>query len=240
MISAIVVYNNKKIAVADAAFCPVRALRTASWSSVTAPTTSAVATMATRQPLSRSAGRCSNTVLSFSAGGGKNETVTSSSLAKNTPLLEDLVGMLIAFQLLGLVNAVNAPDFYRNGGWLQPPLSSILDEDHGSSSTLASVAGRFALNAIVWILAAVSAPTELKTPYQNRRQDKNNNNDTLFSGSELGILLGWFCLLRVLAAFSIASVTQQEPPAFEMILQECYFVGLGIVTTRFLVERSRR
>jgi hypothetical protein len=230
MISA--VYKYKKTAAVVDAFCPL--LRTTThWTSATA---------VVRHPLSRS-GRCS-TFLSLSAG-GKNETapssLSSSFVEDMIPLqviAQDLVGLLIAFQLLGLVDAVNAPDFLPNGGWLQPPPPSM------DTSTFPSLAGRFALNAIVWISAVMTstaAPTTAMTPLKNRRcdEEKDNGDITIF-GSALGLLLGWFCLLRVLAALVIPDLMQQDAVAFEMILQDCYFVGLGIVTTRFLVERSRR
>jgi len=152
----------------------------------------------------------------------RGESDTSTVLVPDVGLLvADLFGLAIIFQLLGLLDAINMPDFLPRGGWLQP-LPSI------SESTLGVLIQRYALNSIVWIVAAVASKG-----YQG---DAVSSVDKAI-GTALKVLLiyslGRVGLEVAMAAYQ-GSFTDTEVME---ALRECYFVALVMTTTRYLIHK---
>lgn len=151
-----------------------------------------------------------------------DESDSSNELVPDVGLLvADLLGLAIAFQLLGLLDAINTPDFVSKGGWFQP-LPSV------SESTLGVLIQRYALNSILWIVAAVAS--------------KGYQGDAISSvgkaiGTALKVLLiyslGRVGLELAMAAYQ-GSFTETE--VWEA-LRECYFVALVMTTTRYLIHK---
>mmetsp|Transcript_35904 Transcript_35904/g.74661 ORF Transcript_35904/g.74661 Transcript_35904/m.74661 type:complete len:210 (+) Transcript_35904:54-683(+) len=124
-------------------------------------------------------------------------------------LVGDLVALLVSFEIKGLVDATNAPDFIAKGGWLRapPPMSE---------STLPLLLERFSVNGILWIVAGVAVAA-----FDNTQ--KVDNNSTLLS-------FGAFLLLRCLLAAALGSEVYD-------VLLEAYYVGLAIGGLRFIQKQ---
>ena len=87
----------------------------------------------------------------------KNEDDSSSTRIRPQPPLNDpklcvsdFLALLLASQLIGLLEVVNDPEFIRNGGWFQsiPAVPSTLDE----------LVQRISTFAILWAAASSSSP----------------------------------------------------------------------------------
>lgn len=129
----------------------------------------------------------------------------------------DMFAILIASQLMGLLDVLNDPEFARNGGWFQP-IPAV-------PSTLGILAERVALNGALWF------------PSSFVRVSLSTKKDTEQAGSD------WFLdALPTLILFStfrvaIGIAVLHDEAALLHSLRDCYFVGLATVSFRFLFQR---
>jgi hypothetical protein len=171
-----------------------------------------------------------------------------------TLLVPDLLGVAVACELLGLLDAVNEPSFLQNGGWLQSA--------GGVPTTLPLLISRFSTNSVFWIAScfAISKYTSGKENdgvISNDNDSKSNTKDTsnaMASGqSAVGYALrigALFCILRIALTLAVAvavavatagatgwdSSTTATIDALLGVLRECYVVVLVTAATRYVVQ----
>lgn len=126
-------------------------------------------------------------------------------------LVGDLLGVLIACQLLGLLDAVNDPTFEEKGGWLQPILGAA------PFSTLPLLVERVSENSILWIASGLLASTF----------DRFEGKLLLHKAGETLLV---FVALH--AVWSIASSTTLD---LGELLRECYVIALTTTTARYIL-----
>ena len=136
-------------------------------------------------------------------------------------LVGDIVSMLLTCQLLGLVDVLNTPEFWMNGGFVQP-----VDLSPNGLSTLSTLVRRDSMMSISWILSAI----------------KNNAyflgtvvDDITAIKCSLTIFTD-YCSLLIIFALSIAFATNAPVDAVE-ILRQSYFTLLILCTFRVIYGR---
>jgi hypothetical protein len=148
-----------------------------------------------------------------------NDWSSRSRIEDKGLLVADLVAIVIASQLMGLLDVLNDPDFVRNGGWLQP-IRAV-------PSTLNVLVERISTLSLVWIVAALLGR-------KDSFSSDGVSDDVATVQKALGMVLN-FGALRLLVAFAVAAATQGgDLDYFGEVLRECYFVGLAIPGFRFL------
>ena len=71
-------------------------------------------------------------------------------------IVPDILGIVVAFEFLGIVDDMNAPDFIQKGGWIAP----IRVEDLSAVPILIE---RISTNSVFWLLALLSTNKALFT-----------------------------------------------------------------------------
>jgi hypothetical protein len=137
-------------------------------------------------------------------------------------LVGDIVAIVLASQLMGLLDVVNDPDFARNGGWFQPV--------PGVPSTLGVLIERISTLSLVWILSALS--------------EENSFSYTAVESEKISILIAFiivfnFVALRLLLGWTLAFATNADFN-FGILLRDCYFVALLLPGFRFLYSQYVR
>jgi hypothetical protein len=117
-------------------------------------------------------------------------------------LVPDLLGVAVACELLGLLDAVNEPTFLQQGGWLQ-------SVGGGVPTTLPLLVSRFSTNSVFWIMACsclgISKP---KSNNSSNSKDTTKLNAMASGPSAVGYALKIgtvFCVLRILLAVALAA-----------------------------------
>ena len=134
-------------------------------------------------------------------------------------LLCDTFAILIASQMIGLLDVVNDAEFVRNGGWLQP-IPAV-------PSTLGSLVRRIALLSCLWFPPSLLRVTGNKDGMDLDPQD--GMTDTLYS-----VLL--FAILRLGVAFFMNEIPLQEMELLNA-LRDCYMVALTTMSFRYLYRQ---
>ena len=135
----------------------------------------------------------------------------------------DLFAILIASQLLGLLDVINDPEFSRNGGWLQPIPAM--------PSTLNALIEKTALLSLIWFpLSTIRIPSFTTNP--ENASDSNGLDEALKT-------VTLFCVFRLGAAAAISSISSVDFDGFD-VLRDCYLVGLATVSFRFLYSQYIR
>lgn len=138
----------------------------------------------------------------------------------------DLVAILIASQLMGLVDAVNDPDFSRNGGWLQP-IPAV-------PSTLNALIEKISVVGLFWF---PSSMIRLQVPSSSSTfsPDESVVNDL----GEVLPTVALFCIFRIGVAVILSNISHVDFDLFPAI-RDCYFVGLATISFRFLYSQYFR
>jgi hypothetical protein len=136
---------------------------------------------------------------------------------EGTILVADLFAIVTACQLLGLQDAVDNPDFFKNGGWLQPITWP---------STISTLITRISESALVWILAAIAGRA-----YNERAMESSTVAVT--TAVKTAVLFGITRLL--LAALVSTSTIHMRGWDGTEILRECYFVAVATIGARYSV-----
>jgi len=143
---------------------------------------------------------------------------TSSLLIQDPRLLAgDVVSIALASQLLGLVDVLNDPTFWQQGGWLQPISTT--------ESTLPILVQRDSILSICWLIAALGW--------------KGYNDD---NGSDLQRtvqIAAGFCVLRVALGFAVSLLGHADFVLWD-IVRQCYFTIILVGTFRFLYSQYIR
>lgn len=137
-------------------------------------------------------------------------------------LVGDVFAIVLASQLMGLLDAVNAPDFARNGGWSQP-LPSV-------PSTLGVLVERISTLSVIWIFSALSEEDSFSFAAV-----ENEKNAVLMA---LSIAVN-FAALRFLLGGAVAFSTHTD---FNIGIQlrDCYFVVLLLPAFRYFYSQYVR
>jgi hypothetical protein len=179
----------------------------------------------------------STTVLAMSFNSTKNEQHPSSTsyspvsfqVEEQGIIACDMFAIVIACQLMGLVDIVNDPEFSRSGGWLQPiPLIP---------STLGILVQRIVLFAFIWIpLSFIRLPTMALMDDASKAKVREQFDDPQ-PGIRLAIQTAvLFSVARIAMAVAISPMSLSHLDAIDT-LRDCYFVTLTTVSFRFVYRQ---
>ncbi len=142
----------------------------------------------------------------------------SFSVSDQGQLTCDMCAILIASQLIGLLDVVNDPVFLRNGGWLQP-IPAV-------PSTLDSLIQRVALISCIWFPLSI-----FRLPFvQNASNFVEKDRVWLV---EVAFTFLLFSVLRFGIASTMSFFSGQDIDTLH-ILRDCYLVGLTATSFRLL------
>lgn len=148
-------------------------------------------------------------------------TEESSLLIQDSTLLVvDVISIALASQLLGLADTLNDPEFWQQGGWLQPISTT--------ESTLPTLVQRDSILTICWLLAA------LTWKGYNNKEDESTDEVQLI----LQIATS-FCALRVALGFVVSMLGHADFGVWDSIRQ-CYFTIILVGSFRFLYSQYIR
>jgi len=164
--------------------------------------------------------------------------------------VSDFLAMVLASQLIGLLNIVNNPEWIRKGGWFQPI---------GMPSTLDDLVLRISYFSIVWAVAATSVIFYTKTmtasalngTSTNVEQNSSDRNDISVILIRNIQTLAVFGILQIVAngiifglgdAIGLTNndgllVDGTSAIPWLDVLRNCYYVGLSTSGLRFLYGR---
>ena len=131
-------------------------------------------------------------------------------------LTADLFAIVIASQLIGLLDIVNDPEWIKNGGWFQPISTT--------PKTLDVLVQRISTLSVTWLLASLVRADSFS--YSAIANDEDSIQ------TALKIVLN-FTVLRLIFAFVLAGATNGDLQLAQ-VLRECYFVALAVPGLRFL------
>ena len=131
-------------------------------------------------------------------------------------LVGDVVSIALASQLLGLVDVLNDPSFWQQGGWFQPMSTT--------QSTLPVMVQRDSVLTICWLLSALG----LKG-YNDSETDTSTLVQTAVS----------FCVVRVALGLGMSVVGHTDLGLWDSIRQ-CYFTIMLVGSFRFLYSQYTR
>ena len=191
------------------------------------------------------------------------KSIAASSLAPDVSLLmdsglwiSDFLAVILASQLIGLLDVVNNPEFTQNGGWLQP-IPAV-------PSTLDDLVQRISSFAIMWAISSASVILFVKTTTTttttttstisdsstNEKQNNSDRNDTAIILKRNIQTLVLFGILQIVLSGIIFGFHANDPdtnygfmvdgkPVIEWldILRNCYYVGLATSALRYLYGR---
>ena len=136
-------------------------------------------------------------------------------------LLLDLVTIAIACELMGLVDLLNDPRFWNNGGWMQPiPLEP---------STMDVLIQRFSGLSVSWLLAG--------SMWRGFRQESISTDESLIRTT--GSICVTFVILRLGLAFLVATIGADSVDTLDLVKQ-FYFAVLLLCTGRVIYSKYNR
>ena len=149
------------------------------------------------------------------------------------------MALILASQLIGLLNILNSPEFVVNGGWFQP-IPAV-------PSTLGELVQRISTFGIAWTIASASmvffakTATSADTP-QNILEDSETtmilkrNAPTLVVFGLL-LFLGNGIAFGFQGADGLTNADGNQVIPWLDALRNCYYVGLSTSGLRFLYGR---
>ena len=147
-------------------------------------------------------------------------------------LVSDIIAIILASQLIGLLDIINDPEFIQAGGWFQP-LPTM-------PTTLNTLVQQIATLCFTWILSTV---VTLNIIIKDESTQTKQQQQSIWTKQEW-IILTMFTVLRVviglvvgLASTSIESTMTTTNVIIIESLRDCYFVGLFTLTLRFLYNK---
>ena len=166
--------------------------------------------------------------------------------------ISDFFALIIASQLIGLLDVVNNPEFIENGGWFQPipAVPSTLDD---LIQRISSFGILWALSSASVILLAKTTATIIRdatTTLMKQNTSTNSSDRNQISKSILDrniqtlVLFGVFQILLngIMYGFDNAAaaadnLTNQNGVAWLDVLRNCYYVGLFTSGSRYIYGR---
>eukprot|EP00980_Cylindrotheca_fusiformis_P028979 scaffold22681_cov146-Cylindrotheca_fusiformis.AAC.11 len=130
-------------------------------------------------------------------------------------LVGDLFAIVLASQLMGLLDVLNDPSFVKNGGWLQP-VPTI-------PTTLGVLVERICTLSVIWIISAMSEEKSFSySAVENEKTSILMALSIALNFVALRLLVGWILSLATSLDFNIG-----------IQLRDCYFVVLLVPTFRY-------
>lgn len=142
-------------------------------------------------------------------------------------IVGDIFAVIIASQLMGLLDVLNDPEFSRQGGWLQP-IPAV-------PSTLGTLVERISTLSLLWLAAAFSE--EESYSFTAIEDEKSSILVALTIAVNFVALR---CILEVILGFATGSNFDGdilENARLGLALRDCYFVVLGLPAFRFLYTK---
>ena len=147
-------------------------------------------------------------------------------------LTADIFAIAIASQLMGLLDVLNDPDFWQNGGWFQS-IPTV-------PTTLGTLVQRFSALTITWVICAF-----FRGGYTNEALESTTSDDTKEDKIPPSIRSSFniwtsFCIIRLASGSVLAYVLTQSVMDANLvgeIARQCYVVGLTTFTARYLYAR---
>ena len=160
----------------------------------------------------------------------EKKTISSFLLPDRGVYVADGLALVLASQLIGLLNIINNPEWIRKGGWFQPI---------GVPKTLDELVIRISFFAVVWAISSVlvvvtTTTVSTNTNDPNKNDDTSSTTTTTLLKNNLQTLVV-FGLLQLLGYGTVGSLTTTDSgiPWLE-ILRNSYYVGLSTLGLRFL------
>mmetsp|Transcript_29981 Transcript_29981/g.64212 ORF Transcript_29981/g.64212 Transcript_29981/m.64212 type:complete len:255 (+) Transcript_29981:34-798(+) len=151
----------------------------------------------------------------------------------------DLLALILASQLIGLLDVVNNPEFIQNGGWFQP-IPAV-------PSTLDDLVQRISSFGITWGVASASTVFFAKASTDaNETEGSADRNDTTAILNRNIQTLVLFAALQITANGIFFGFVDNNngfiadgTPAVHLldVLRNCYYVGLSSFALRYLYGR---
>ena len=132
-------------------------------------------------------------------------------------LAGDVISIALASQLLGLADTLNDPNFWQQGGWLQPISTTEF--------TLSTLVQRDSILTICWLISALA--------WEGYSIDDNTTEE---SQSSIVSIAATFCVLRVALGFVMSIVGHVDLDVWDSIRQ-CYFAILLVGSFRLLYSQ---
>ena len=147
----------------------------------------------------------------------------------------DFLALILASQLIGLLNILNSPEFVANGGWFQP-IPAV-------PSTLDELVQRISSFGIAWAIASASVVLFAKMRTTAMTSEESETAIILKINIPTVIVFGLLVFLGNGVAFGFQGADglintdgNQVIPWLDA-LRDCYYVGLSTSGLRFLYGR---
>jgi hypothetical protein len=188
--------------------------------------------------------------------GDTNNNAPKSNSTATTPLspdasllldpglwVADLLAVILASQLIGLLDIVNSAEWIQKGGWFQPL---------AMPSTLDDLVERISFFAITWSIASASVFSFANTSSTivNKKNSSSDRNDTSVILKRNVQTLAVFGVLQIVGngiVFGISGALANNNDVLLMdgtsaipwldVVRNCYYVGLSTSGLRFLYGR---
>lgn len=145
----------------------------------------------------------------------------------------DLFAILVASQLMGLLDVVNDPEFVRSGGWLQP-IPAV-------PSTLNVLLQRIAVIGVLWFpLTTIRMKSSTE---KHQRSSELDASDSERAGAALISQVLFTTVAFTIARVGLAAAIETKDSAGDWILyalRDGYFVGLATASFRWLYQQYVR
>jgi len=140
-------------------------------------------------------------------------------------LFADLIAITVACELMGLLDVLGDPTFWKNGGWFQAIPAA--------PSTLPVLVQRLSINSVLFVTASLGL------------SGYDNNNNQTSTKSVLTTALqtsGVFAVVRIAVGVALgATVLSENSTSFSWdvlvveVLRECYVVALATTAGRYVL-----
>ena len=143
----------------------------------------------------------------------------------------DFLALILASQLIGLLNVLNNPEFIANGGWFQP-IPAV-------PSTLDDLVQRISVFGVTWAIASASVIFFANTKALSKSTSEDSDTSIILKKNLLTLAVFGVLLLMgngILSGLGDANGNVDGNPWLE-VLRNCYYVGLSTSGLRFLYGR---
>lgn len=141
----------------------------------------------------------------------------------------DFLALILASQLIGLLNVLNSPEFIYNGGWLQP-IPAV-------PSTLDDLVQRISVFGVTWAMASASVIFFAKTKALSKSSSEESDTSIILKKNVQTLaVFGVLLLVGNGIVFGLGNAIIDGSPWLE-VLRNCYYVGLSTSGLRFLYGR---
>ena len=177
-------------------------------------------------------------------GDDNKPTTTTTPLSPEASLLldpglwiSDFLSLILASQLIGLLNILNSPEFIANGGWFQP-IPAV-------PSTLDELVQRISMFGVAWAMASASvffvARTTSTEALEQSSSEESDTSIILKKNVQTLAVFGVLLLIGNGIVFGLGdsngNIDGQSGIHLLDALRNCYYVGLSTSGLRFLYGR---